>query len=207
MIVVMTTTPIRAALYARVSTRDQSPDMQLEALRAQAAQRRWTVVAEYVDVGVSGAKARRPELDRLMADARAAQLDLVAVWKFDRFARSTRHLLSALDEFQERRVAFVSLSESIDTTSALGRAVFTIVAAVAELERDLLRERVVEGVRLARSKGKVIGRPQRWTVAQADQARALRAVGRSWREVAMAVGLPVRTVRRAVTTVAKPLTP
>lgn len=189
---------VRAALYARVSTRDQSPDMQTEALRAEAGRRGWVVHDTYVDKGVSGAKDRRKELDRLMADVRDGRVQAVMVWKFDRFARSTRHLLSALDELQSRNVSFVSMSENIDTSSALGRAIFIIVAAVAELERDLIRERVQAGVDRARKRRSTWGRPRRWTPEQAERARQLREAGRSWREVAMAVGLKVRTLRRAV---------
>lgn len=189
---------VRAALYARISTRDQSPDMQVEALLAEAERRGWVVHDTYIDRGVSGAKDKRKELDRLMADVRRGDIGAVMVWKFDRFARSTRHLLSALDEFQGRNVSFVSMSENIDTSSALGRAMFTIVAAVAELERDLIRERVQAGVDRARKHRSTWGRPRRWTPEQAERARQLREAGRSWREVAMAVGLKVRTLRRAV---------
>lgn len=189
---------LRAALYVRVSTSEQDPGMQVETLTAEASRRGWSIVDVYADRGISGAKDRRPALDRLMADIRAGTVEAVLVWKFDRFARSVKHLLSALDEFQERGVAFVSITENIDTTTALGRALFTIVAAVAELERELARERVQAGVRRARRRRATWGRPRKWTDEQLARARELRASGKSWRTCAMAVGLKVRTLRRAL---------
>jgi len=117
-------------------------------------------VREYVDVGESGAKDSRPRLNELMAAARKRQIDAVLVWRFDRFARSTKHLLLALEEFRSLGIQFVSYQENIDTSSPLGQALFTIVSAVAQLERDLIRERVNAGIRNARASGKHIGRPR-----------------------------------------------
>jgi len=149
-------TTIRAAIYARVSTVNagQDPTMQTRELREYCERRGWTVSGEYVDAGISGAKDRRPELDRLMADAHKRRFDVVAVWKFDRFARSVTHLLRALDTFRVLGVEFVSLSESLDTATPAGRMVFTVLGAVAELERSLIAERVRAGLRNARAKGK-----------------------------------------------------
>lgn len=190
--------PIRAVFYARISTTQQSADMQLGALRAEARARGWTVVAECVDEGWSGRKDRRPELDRAMAIIRSGGADLLGVWKFDRFARSVRHLLSVLDELRERKVSFVSLTERIDTETPLGRVLFTILSALAEFEGDLIRERVTAGVRRAIATGRAWGRRRRATPDVAERARELRGLGRSWRQVAMAVGVPVRTIRRAL---------
>jgi len=188
---------MRAAIYARVSTLNsgQSPEMQLRELREYAERRGWTFVVEYVDAGVSGAKDSRPELDRMMADANRRKFDVVAVWKFDRFARSVSHLLRALDTFKTLGVEFVSLSESLDTATPAGRMVFTVLGAVAELERSLICERVRAGLRNARAKGKRLGRPS----VAVDVARivALRATGASWRSVAASLGMAERTVRRA----------
>ena len=131
-------TPIRAAIYARVSTSEQSPELQLRDLR-QYAEARGLESSEYVDSGYSGAKQNRPALDRLMDDARKRRFDCILVWRFDRFARSTKHLLLALEEFRSLGVQFISYQENIDTTSPLGQALFTIVSAVAQLERDLIR--------------------------------------------------------------------
>src|SRR5437868_13558345 len=151
----------RVGLYARVSTKNngQDPETQLVALREYAQHRGMHIAGEFVDVGISGAKDRRPELDRLMADARRRRFDVVLVARFDRFARSTKHLVLALEEFSSLGIDFVSVNESIDTSSAMGRMVFTVIAAVAELERAIIRERVQAGVQRARREGKRFGRP------------------------------------------------
>jgi len=158
---------MRAAIYARVSTKDQSRDMQMRDLRAYCAARGFTIIREYIDIGQSGAKDSRPQLNELMADARKRKFDSILVWRFDRFARSTKHLLLALEEFRSLGVQFVSYQENIDTRSPLGQALFTIVSAVAQLERDLIRERVSAGVRNARAGGKQLGRPRR--IVNADE--------------------------------------
>src|SRR5258707_12123777 len=152
---------MRIGIYARVSTKDQSCELQVRDLRAYCTARRFDLVREYVDVGQSGAKDSRPELNKLMDDARKRQFDAIVVWRFDRFARSTKHLLAALEEFRSLGIQFISYQENIDTTSPLGQALFTIVAAVAQLERDLIRERVNPGIRHAPACGKQLGRPRR----------------------------------------------
>jgi DNA invertase Pin-like site-specific DNA recombinase len=150
---------MRAAVYARVSTNNgQSPAMQLREISQYCARRGWKLAAEYVDRGISGAKEKRPELDRLMADAHRRKFDAVVVWKFDRFARSVSHLLRALENFQALGIEFVSLSESVDTTTPAGKMVFTVLGAVAELERSLIGERVRAGLRNAKAKGIRLGR-------------------------------------------------
>jgi DNA invertase Pin-like site-specific DNA recombinase len=191
----MTTHPIRAALYARVSTVNHGQDvgLQLDELRQVAAQRQWAAT-EYVDDGVSGSKDSRPALDRMMADARAGRLDLVAVWRFDRFARSTKHLLVALDELRCLGVDFLSLREQVDTSTPMGRAVFTIIAAISELERETIRERVIAGVRRAQAAGKHCGRPKvemdlRPALAMLDQGHGLKTT-------AKALGVSRATLRR-----------
>src|SRR5215470_826426 len=150
---------IRVALYARCSTNDkgQNPDTQLIPLREFTRQRELEVVGVYVDPGWSGAKERRPQLERLMADAKKKKFEAVLVARFDRFARSTKHLLTALAEFQSLGINFMSHSESIDTSTPVGKMVFTMVAAVAEMERSLIRERVQAGVDRARRQGKKLG--------------------------------------------------
>ena len=179
---------VRAALYARVSTinNGQDPMMQTRELREYCERRGWTVAGEYVDTGISGAKDRRPELDRLMADAHKRRFDVVAVWKFDRFARSVSHLLRALDTFRVLGIEFVSLSESLDTATPAGRMVFTVLGAVAELERSLIAERVRAGLRNARAKGKRLGRPR--MALDAARMALLRAQGRSIRNIATELG-------------------
>lgn len=189
---------MRVALYARVSTSDkgQDPEMQLRELREFCLHRGWTVTAEFVDVGVSGSKEKRPELDRLMADASRRKFDVVAVWKFDRFARSVSHLLRALETFNTLGIGFVSLSEAVDTSTAMGKMVFTVLGAVSELERSLITERVHAGIRNAKAKGKHCGRP-RVRVGNPSLISALRAKGASWREVCSQTGLSAGTAKRA----------
>src|SRR6202008_4612372 len=186
---------MRVVIYARVSTKDQSCDLQLRDLRAYCAARGFSLEREYVDVGESGAKDSRPQLNELMAAARKRLFDGVVVRRFDRFARSTKHLLLALEEFRSLGIQFTSYQENIDTSSPLGQALFTIVSAVAQLERDLIRERVRAGLRNARAKGKKFGRPR----AQVDSASvaALRSEGLSWSQICKRLKLSKGTAQRA----------
>jgi DNA invertase Pin-like site-specific DNA recombinase len=147
----------RAALYMRVSTLDQHPETQLYDLRGLAAQRGFEIVQEYTD-RISGAKARRPGLDQMLKDARQRQFDLVLVWASDRIARSVRHFLEVLDELNHLGIEFVSFRENIDTGGPLGRAIIVIIGAIAELERNLIIERVRAGMRRAKLEGRHIGR-------------------------------------------------
>jgi DNA invertase Pin-like site-specific DNA recombinase len=188
---------MRAALYARVSTNGhgQTVEPQLLELREYCERRGWQIVGEYLDEGISGAKDSRPELNRLVADAHKRRFDAVIVWKFDRFARSVSHLLRALETFNALGIAFVSLSEQIDTTTPTGRMIFTVLGAVAELERSLIAERVRAGLRNARAKGKRLGRPR--VAVDAVRIAALRAQGLSWPAVARQMGLSVGTVYQA----------
>lgn len=187
----------RVVLYARVSTinHNQDPEVQLRELRQYVAARGWQVAGEYVDHGVSGTKESRPQLNRLMNDARKRRFDGVIVWKFDRFARSTKHLLTALEEFRALGVSFTSYSENIDTTTPMGQAMFTIIGAVATLERDLIAERVRAGLRHAQAKGVRLGRPR--TAVNIEQARKLRGDGLSWKQVGAALGVDPAIVFRA----------
>src|ERR1700739_4411339 len=188
---------MRIAIYARVSTKDQSCELQVRDLRAYCAARTFDLVREYVDIGQSGAKDSRPELNKLMDYARKRLFDAIVVWRFDRFARSTKHLLLALEEFRSLGIQFISYQENIDTSSALGKALFTIVSAVAQLERDLIRERVSAGIRNARANGKVFGRPK----SGVDRVRilALKAQGQSLRQIAAKLGVGYGTVRERLT--------
>jgi DNA invertase Pin-like site-specific DNA recombinase len=189
---------MRTAIYARVSTKDQSCELQLRDLRTYCAARGFQDVREYVDEGQSGAKDSRPELNKLMDDARKRQFDLIVVWRFDRFARSTKHLLLALEEFRSPGIQFISYQENIDTSSPLGQALFTIVSAVAQLERDLIRERVSAGIRNARENGKRLGRPK----STVDRAAILKfkAEGHSLRQIAEKLGVGYGTVRERLLT-------
>src|SRR5262245_2640137 len=150
----------RVAIYARVSTTDQTCDNQLRDLNEYCRARGWEQVTEHVDEGVSGTTDRRQALDQLMAAVKARRVDVVVVAAFDRFGRSVRHLVETLELFRHLDVEFISLREQIDTGSLLGAAVFTIIAAIAQLERSLLVERVKSGLRRARDQGRHIGRPR-----------------------------------------------
>lgn len=189
---------MRIGIYARVSTKDQSCELQLRDLRAYCAARGFDLVREYIDVGQSGAKDSRPELNKLMDDARKRQFDAVICWRFDRFARSTKHLLMALEEFRSLGIQFISYQENIDTSSALGQALFTIVSAVAQLERDLIRERVSAGIRNARANGKVFGRPK--CTVDREEIFKLKAQGQSLRQIAASLGVGYGTVRARLET-------
>jgi len=147
----------RAVLYVRVSTPDQSIEPQLLDLRQMAAARGYEIVREYSDK-LSGTKSRRPGLDALLSDAQRHRFDVVMVWAFDRMARSVRHFLEVLDELNHLGIEFVSFRESIDTSGPLGRAMVVIVGAIAELERNLIVERVKAGMRRAKLDGRQIGR-------------------------------------------------
>jgi len=184
---------MRIGIYARVSTKDQSCELQVRDLRAYCAARGFDLVREYVDVGQSGAKDSRPELNILLDDARKRQFDAIVVWRFDRFARSTKHLLSALEEFRSLGIQFISYQENIDTSSALGQALFTIVSAVAQLERDLIRERVTAGIRNAQANGKKLGRPK--SGVDRERILELKAQGHSLRQIATTLGIGYGTVR------------
>ncbi len=150
-----------------------------------------------MDLGISGTKEKRPELDRLLAHAHRRLFDAVIVWKFDRFARSVSHLLRALETFKALGIEFVSLSESLDTSTPAGKMVFTVLGAVAELERSLIAERVKAGLRNARAKGKRLGRP-RLALVDSHKVAALRSTGASWAMVCRETGLSKGTAQRAI---------
>jgi DNA invertase Pin-like site-specific DNA recombinase len=183
------------ALYARVSTVNghQDPEMQLRELREYASRRGWKIVGEYVD-RLSGSKESRPALNRLMADAKQRKFDVIVVWKLDRFARSLKHLVVALAEFESLGVEFVSLRDNLDLTTPSGRLMFQIIGAMAEFERALIQERVKAGLRNAKAKGRTLGRPRR--IVDAHKIAALRAQGASWRTISDDLGVGIATLYR-----------
>jgi DNA invertase Pin-like site-specific DNA recombinase len=183
----------RAAVYIRISTNDQHMDMQQNELPQYCQFRQWDVVETYQDT-MSGAKDRRPALDRLMADAKRGKFDVVVVWRFDRFARSTRFLLEALELFNSLGIDFVSIRESIDTSTPTGKMTFTILAAVAELERSTIRERVIAGQKAAKRKGVIFGRPE--VEFDVDKARKLRSRGLSLRAISKELNVQKDTLAR-----------
>jgi len=202
---ILTHPPVKAALYARVSTSNngQDPTMQTRELREYCERRGWQIVDEYVDAGVSGAKDSRPELNRLMADAHQRRFDAVLVWKLDRFGRSLRHLVNALAELEALGVAFVSLRDNLDLSTPSGRLMFQIIGAMAEFERSLIVERVRAGMRNARAKGKRIGRPPR-TFLTPDVRKSIGEAYRneegSLRQLAARFGTSVGMVQRCTRT-------
>src|SRR5262245_1310905 len=189
-------TGLRAALYARVSTTEQTPENQLAVLRAFAAARGWRAY-EFVDHGVSGAKERRAALDALLAAARGRKIDVVACTKLDRLARSTHHLVTLAKELEALGVDLVVLDQAIDTTTPSGRLLFHVLAAIAEFERDLIRERVIAGIRRARAQGQRLGRPRKHAIDVAH-ARTLVAQGLSLRAIARVLKAPRISVSRAL---------
>jgi len=185
----------RAALYLRVSTLDQHPETQLHDLRQMAVQRGYHIVDEFTD-RISGTKARRPGLDQLMTGARRGRFDAVLVWASDRMARSVKHFLDVLDEFNRLNIEFVSFREQIDTGGPLGRALVVIIGAIAELERNLIIERVRAGMRRARLEGRHIGRNP-LVLDQAAISRE-RSQGHSLRQIAREHRISTATVQRAL---------
>jgi DNA invertase Pin-like site-specific DNA recombinase len=185
-----------ATVYARVSTADrgQDPENQLRELREYCARRGWTIVSEYVDSGVSGSKESRPQLNRLMADARAGLFNAVVVWKWDRFARSTAHLLKALEVFQKLKIDFVSLTENVDTATPVGKMVFVVLSAIGELERNLIGERTRCALKHARAKGIRLGRPP--GVVDEKRVIKMKSEGLSHRAIARALNIDRSVVSR-----------
>ena len=194
---------MKAAIYARVSTNNHRQDvsMQTRELREYCERRGFEITDEYTDIGVSGSKDSRPELNRLMADAKQRRFDAVCVWKLDRFGRSLRHLVNSLADLESLGVSFVSIKDNLDLSTPSGRLMFQIIGAMAEFERSLIQERVRAGLRNARAKGKTLGRP-RVTVDAAQIAR-LRASGLSWPKIAAEMGVSVGTVYQAARSLSK----
>jgi DNA invertase Pin-like site-specific DNA recombinase len=195
---------IRAAIYARVSTSDQNNAIQVRELTEYIQRRGWALVGTYLDQ-MSGAKASRPGLDRLMADARQRRFEVVLVWKMDRFGRSLVHCISAIQELASLGVRFIATSQGLDTdeSNPASKLLLHILAAVAQFERELIRERVSAGMRTARARGtrtgRDIGRPRR--VFDRGRVLLLREAGQSWRQIASALGVGVGTVRRTAASV------
>jgi DNA invertase Pin-like site-specific DNA recombinase len=181
-----------AAIYARVSTNNgQNPEMQLGELRAYCKRRGWRISGEFVDNGISGSKEHRPSLDRLLSVCRKRSVDAVVVYRYDRFARSLRQLVNALEEFRALGIDFISLHEGVDTSTPNGRLVFGIFASIAEFERELIRDRVRSGLAAARKKGKRLGRPR--VAVDIARIHALRREGASWPAISRKLGIGVGT--------------
>jgi len=199
----MSTPILRAAIYARVSTANHGQDvgMQLLELREYCQRRGLQIAGEYADIGFSGSKDSRPELNRLMTDAKQRRFDAVCVWKLDRFGRSLRHLVNALADLEALGVCFVSLKDNLDLSTPSGRLMFQIIGAMAEFERSLIQERVKAGLRNARAKGKRLGRPR--VLVDSARIASLRAQGLSWAAVGERLGVSEGTVRNTALASAK----
>jgi len=190
---------MRAALYARVSTTDQTCENQLQELRRYCEARKWPVHREYIDEGVSGSKDRRPALDQLVKDATRRRFDVLVVWRLDRLGRNLKHLIVLIDELTALGIAFVSLSEGIDATTPAGRLQLHVLAAIAEFERARIQERVRAGLARARSQGVRLGRPK--AIVPAERLAPVR--GLSMKAAAAALGVSKSTAHRWLSTRAK----
>jgi len=193
---------MRVALYLRVSTTDQDPESQGREVRQFAGARGWEVVESYQDVGVSGARASRPALDRLLKDAWRGQFAAVVVWDLSRMARSTLHALQLLQQFEQMNVRLIAVKQTFDTDTPLGRAFFTLAAMFAELERSILIERVRAGMARAKAEGKRIGRPAR--AVALEELRELRSQGLSIRQIARLMEVPSSTIAKRLKLLAGP---
>jgi len=201
----------RVAIYARVSTSNmsQDPTMQTRELREYCDRRGWHLTGEYVDIGVSGSKDKRPQLDRMLVDAHRRRFDVILVWKLDRFSRSLRNLVNSLAELDTLGVDFVSLRDNLDFSTPSGRLMFQIIGAMAEFERALIQERVRAGMRNARAKGRRIGRPPQTQLSgelRSTISNAYQCGGTSLRALARQFGTSLATVQRCVAGIKGPPT-
>ncbi len=196
---------IRAAVYARISTLNhhQDPEVQLGEIREYCQRRGFIVAREYVDKGISGSRERRPALDKLLADCRKRLVDAVVVYRYDRFARSLRQLVNALEEFRSLGIDFISIHEGVDTSTPNGRLVFGIFASIAEFERELIRDRVRSGLAAAKAKGKHVGRPR--LAVDVRRIASLRREGHSWAEITRETGISKGTAQRVIADLPKTL--
>jgi len=192
---------MKIGLYGRVSTTDKGQDveMQLRDLRAYAQARGWVVFDEYLDLGESGAKDSRPELNRLLQDARKRRIDGILVWRLDRFGRSLKHLINTLDELKALGINFISYSESLDFTTSTGQLLFHLLGAFAEFERNIIKERVRAGINHARQKGIKLGRPSLITGGICERMQGLRDKGYSIRQIAKEVNISPSLVHKTLT--------
>jgi DNA invertase Pin-like site-specific DNA recombinase len=186
---------MKAAIYGRVSTTAQDTNLQLREVRQFVQRRGWQIAEEYIDKGISGSREKRPALDKLMSEAKRRRFDAVVVYRYDRFARSLRHLVNALEEFRALGIEFVSIHEGVDTSTPNGRLVFGIFASIAEFERELIRARVRSGLAAAKARGIQLGRPalRKFTAKEIKQLRRDRRKGMPFQKLAQLHGTSVWT--------------
>jgi DNA invertase Pin-like site-specific DNA recombinase len=195
----MTTTFTKVVLYTRVSTlKNQDCEVQARELREYCARRGWEIVAEFSDPGFSGARDSRPALDKMLRAARRREFSSIVIWKLDRLARSLRHLVNLLSEFEALDVSLVSLTDSLDLSTPQGRLMFQIIGAMSEFERSLCRERIMAGLRAAKARGAKFGRPR--VEVDTEKIQGLRTSGASWRAISKQLGLSRQTCLRALQT-------
>jgi DNA invertase Pin-like site-specific DNA recombinase len=187
---------MRCARYLRVSKSDQRPELQDDETKTFIERRGWTLTTTYLDHGVSGSRDRRPELDRMIADARRGKFDILIVWKADRLFRSLRHMVVTLDELAAMNVGFASVTEPFDSTTPSGRLLVHLISAMAEFEKAVLVERTKAGLAAAIRRGARPGRPR--THVDLERARVLRGNGKTFKEVAVELGIGVATLHRAM---------
>ncbi len=187
----------RIAIYARVSTDRQSAESQLNALREYIGKRAWAISQEYIDEGYTGSTTKRPAFAAMMADAKKRSFDILLVYKLDRLSRSLKDLIATLDDLHSLGIDFISYDNGLDTTTPTGRLIFNVVGAVAEFEKDIIRERVRAGLENAKRKGKRLGRPP-VPSRLIDEAKRLRSEGMSFRQIGKRLGMPESTVRANV---------
>jgi DNA invertase Pin-like site-specific DNA recombinase len=193
---VSTSKTIRAAAYHRVSRSDQNPQLQIDEVAELVERRGWALAKSYTDEGISGSRDRRPELDRLMVDARRRKFDLLVVWRADRLFRSLKHMVTTLDELAALGVGFVSVTEPFDTSTPSGRLLLHLVSAMAEFERSILIERTKAGLAAAIRRGVKVGRPR--ARVDLDRVRELREAGKTYRQIAVELGIGPGTIYRAL---------
>jgi DNA invertase Pin-like site-specific DNA recombinase len=186
---------MKAAIYGRVSTTAQDTNLQLREVRQFVQRRGWQIAEEYIDKGISGSREKRPALDKLMSEAKRRRFDAVVVYRYDRFARSLRHLVNALEEFRALGIEFVSIHEGVDTSTPNGRLVFGIFASIAEFERELIRARVRSGLAAAKARGIQLGRPalRKFTAKEIKELRRDRRNGMPFQKLAQLHGTSVWT--------------
>jgi len=189
---------MKVAIYARVSTSDQSPALQLDELREYCQRRGWAIVAEYIDHGVSGSRDSRPELDRMLSAAKRREFDCLLVWKLDRLGRSLKHLVNTIADLEALGIAFASLKDSLDLSTAGGRLLFGVIAAMAQFERDLIRERVLSGLAAAKRRGRIGGRRAKVTNLTMREIQYLRGQGLSLAAIGQRLALDKATISRAL---------
>lgn len=186
---------MKTAIYARISTSDKKQDLdtQLLPLKEYVASRGWNVYEVYTDQ-ISGSKESRPGLNKMMEDAHRRKFDILLVWRFDRFARSTKQLILALDTFRSLGINFISYQESVDTTTPTGQLMFTLLASFAQFERSIIQERVRAGLEKARAKGKTLGRPK--ATIDMKKLNDMRNQGMSLRQISEQLGIPRSTLSK-----------